>query len=132
MAVKKINSRAKGSAGERAASAAIFEATGFHARRTQQYRGTTDSSDVEVDELPECFVEVKRVERLQVHKAMATAVAQAEAKLPVLLHRRNRTEWLVTVRLTDLTRLANAVQKGTGLLAVAAAPLPDPTAGGGA
>jgi hypothetical protein len=127
-----VNSRRKGTVGERLACHAIREATGFSAKRTQQYRGTTDSSDVEVAEMPELFVEVKREERLQVHKAMAKAVADAATKLPLILHRKNNTEWLVTVRLTDLRRLADVVEKGSHLLAVAPPSLPAQDAGGGA
>ncbi len=127
-----VNSRRKGTVGERMACHAIREETGFSAKRTQQYRGTTDSSDVEVAELPELFVEVKREERLQVHKAMEKAVADAATKLPLILHRKNNTDWLVTVRLSDLRRLANVVEKGAELLALAPPPLPDHDAGGGA
>jgi hypothetical protein len=47
-----------------------------------------------------------------VFKALATAVAEAGGKLPVLMHRKNKTEWLVTVRLADLARLSEVVRGG--------------------
>ena len=48
--------------------------------------------------------EVKRVERLNVLEAMTQAVTDSERfkdGLPTLFHRRNRSPWLVTMRLND-------------------------------
>ena len=110
MAVKKRkNSRQKGKRGELDAAHTLRQLFAWTTRRTQQFKGTTDSSDIEVAETPDAFWEVKREEQLSVFKAMATAVAEAGPKLPILMHRRNNTEWLVTVRLVDLTRLAEVV-----------------------
>ena len=53
-------------------------------------------------------VEVKRVEKLNVTEAMGQAVRDAEKfddGLPALFHRRNRTPWLVTMRLEDWLKL---------------------------
>ena len=108
---KRKNSRQKGKRGELDAADALRRLFSWTARRTQQFKGTSDSSDVEVAETPDAFWEVKREERLNVFKAMDTAVAEAGPKLPVLMHRRNRTGWLVTVRLTDLVRLAEVVTR---------------------
>lgn len=110
MAVRK-NSRQKGKRGELDAAHALERVFSWHARRTQQFKGTSDSSDIEVEETPEAFWEVKRVERLNVCDAMSTAAATAGSKLPILMHRRNNTDWLVTVRLEDLGRLASTVSK---------------------
>lgn len=109
---KRKNSRQKGKRGELDAAETLRRLFSWTARRTQQFKGTTDSSDVEVAETPDAFWEVKREERLNVFTALATAVAEAGPKLPILLHRRNNTEWLVTVRLVDLARLAEVVRKG--------------------
>lgn len=115
MAVKKrTNSRQKGKRGELDAAHTLNTLFAWSARRTQQYKGTTDSSDVEVEQTPDAFWEVKREERLNVGEALARAVADAGPKLPILMHRRNNTEWLVTVRLVDLGRLANVVFKALG------------------
>ena len=108
---KRKNSRQKGKRGELDAADALRRLFSWTARRTQQFKGTSDSSDVEVAETPDAFWEVKREERLNVFKAMDTAVAEAGSKLPVLMHRRNRTDWLVTVRLADLVRLAEVVTR---------------------
>jgi hypothetical protein len=37
---------------------------------------------------------------------MAQAIADAGAKVPVVLHKQNRQPWLAIVRLDDLPRLA--------------------------
>lgn len=51
--------------------------------------------------------EVKRVEKLNVSKAMKQAIRDSEkfGGLPALFHRRNREEWLVTMTLEDWVRL---------------------------
>lgn len=111
MAVKKRkNSRQKGKRGELDAADTLRRLFSWTARRTQQFKGTSDSSDVEVAETPDAFWEVKREEHLNVFKALATAVAEAGPKLPILLHRRNKTEWLLTIRLVDLVRLSEVVR----------------------
>ena len=58
--------------------------------------------------VPGIHPEVKRVEKLNVHTAMSQAVRDADKfkdGLPAVFHRRNRTEWLVTMKLTDWIRL---------------------------
>ena len=52
--------------------------------------------------------EVKRVEKLNVHEAMSQAIRDSEKfgdGMPALFHRRNRTPWLVTMRLEDWLKL---------------------------
>jgi hypothetical protein len=99
---------------------------GWVCRRSQQYQGTTDSSDILVEQTPTIFWEIKRVEKLQLWPAMALAVSQAVEKIPVIMHRRNRDPyWLITVRLDDLARLADAVQQSKELPAVVEKALPD-------
>lgn len=58
--------------------------------------------------LPGVHIEVKRVERLNISEAMAQAVRDAERfhdGLPAVFHRRNREQWLVTLRLADFMKL---------------------------
>lgn len=57
--------------------------------------------------LPGVHIEVKRVERLNVPEAMAQAVQDAGrfGGVPCLFHRRNRSPWLVTMRLADWLEL---------------------------
>ena len=96
-----MNSKAKGSAGEREL-AAILTAKGFPARRNdQRYTGGVGNPDVAAEGLKQYHIEVKRMERLNIGTAMQQAIHDADGKIPVVMHRRNRQPWLVTVRLTD-------------------------------
>ena len=55
--------------------------------------------------------EVKRVEKLNIHTAMEQAKKEAEIRkdgLPTVFHRKNRTEWLVTMTLNDWIDLYGA------------------------
>lgn len=55
-------------------------------------------------------IECKRVERLNVSAAMQQAISDAERfndGAPALFWRRNRQQWLVTMRLTDWMNLYN-------------------------
>lgn len=59
-------------------------------------------------------LEIKRVERLNISAAMAQSVRDSERfkdGTPLLVHRRNREEWLCTMRLTDFLTLYNHVEK---------------------
>ena len=54
--------------------------------------------------LPGIHIECKRNERLNIHAAMAQAERDADHfrdGLPVVFHRRNRSNWMVTMRLDD-------------------------------
>jgi hypothetical protein len=115
-------SRGKGKRGERLACAAIKEQfPTLNPRRSVQFKGTTDSCDVEIPEASDWFVEVKFVERLNVWEAIERAVVEAGDKLPILMHKKTRSDWLVTVRLSDLKRLAtNVVEKSSSSTPMAA------------
>lgn len=108
-----VNSRTKGAAGEREWSAYLNEHFGLHARRGQQRSGL-DQADV-IDGIPGTHVEVKRVEALNIHKAIDQATRDAPPHLaPYVAHRRNRGPWLVTLRADDLVRFALAVCEAAG------------------
>jgi Holliday junction resolvase len=81
------NSRAKGAAGERELANKLKE-HGFTARRTQQFCGTAGDSDVICTELAQFHIECKRVQNLNVDKAID-------------MHRKNNRPWLVTMFLED-------------------------------
>jgi hypothetical protein len=70
---------------------------GWDARRGQQFAGGTDSPDVVCEALDWCHFEVKCVERLNIEDAMAQARRDGQAKTPVVAHKRNHCEWLVTM-----------------------------------
>lgn len=102
-------SKRKGKVGEREAAAALAETFGVEARRGVQYAGGPDSPNVVG--LPGCHVEVKRCESLRLYPAMDQATADAGELVPLLLHRRNRGDWLAIVRLADLPRLIAALPR---------------------
>ena len=94
-----MNSREKGAAAEREL-ANILRKHGYTARRGQQYSGA--NGDADVVGIPGVHIECKRVERLNIHDAMQQAVRDArDGEIPVVIHRKNRTEWLATLRLED-------------------------------
>jgi hypothetical protein len=95
-----MNSCQKGKRGERAWRDELL-AHGYSARRGQQFSGSPDSPDVVCADLPALHFEVKAVERLNVYNAMAQAVGDAGGKVSVVAHKRNRGEWLVTMRAAD-------------------------------
>ena len=102
-----MNSKAKGKQGERELASELNRLFGLACRRGQQFAGSPDSPDVVG--LPGVHAECKRVEALNIGKAMEQAVHDAGANVPAVFHRTNRQPWLVTVRLDDLHRLARAV-----------------------
>ena len=62
----------------------------------------------DISGLPGIHIEVKRVERLNLHAAMEQSVKDSlrfQDGLPAVFHRRNRSPWLVTLRLYDWLRL---------------------------
>lgn len=89
-----INSRRKGKAGE-LEFAHLCKRYGFDARRGQQYSGVEGK---DVVGLPGVHVEVKRVEKLNVSKAMEQARRDAgDGEMAIVAHRRNREQWLITM-----------------------------------
>lgn len=96
----RINSNQKGKAGEREI-ANLFKDYGFEgARRSQQYAGI--NHDADVVGLPTMHVEVKRVERLNIHKAVEQMLGdKRDEELGMVAHRKNHTEWLVTMTLDE-------------------------------
>lgn len=98
------NSRRKGAEGEREL-ASLLKTYGFDARRGQQYRGGGDSPDV--IGLPGVHIECKRVERLNIENAMAQSRRDAKdtEDIPVVMHRRNRERWKVTMDLDEFMNM---------------------------
>lgn len=94
-----VNSRAKGAGGEREIAKKLRE-YGYDARRGQQFSGA--NGDADVVGLPNVHLEIKRVERLNLYDAMAQSVHDArEGEVPVVMHRKNKCEWLVTMRFDE-------------------------------
>lgn len=98
-----MNSRQKGAEGEREL-AKILKDYGYEARRGQQYCGS--NGDADVVGIPGVHIECKRVERLNIYEAMEQSERDAKpSEMPTVFHRKNRKEWLVTVRLVDFMNL---------------------------
>lgn len=99
-----MNSRTKGKTGELELSHKL-RTYGFDCRRGQQYHGGGDSPDIVG--LPGVHIECKRVEKLQIETAMVQSRRDAEGTgdIPVVMHRRNREGWKVTMDLDEFMNL---------------------------
>lgn len=98
-----MNSRQKGAKGEREL-ARLLRSEGYDTRRGQQYSGA--NGDADVVGLPGIHIECKRVERLNIYDAIDQSKRDArEGETPVVMHRKNHSEWLVTMRLEDWLEL---------------------------
>jgi len=93
-----MNSNQKGKVGERE-FAKVCREHGYDARRSQQYCGA--NGDADVVGLPGIHIEVKRVERLNIEGAMSQSKADAKAVIPIVAHRKNHCEWLITMTAED-------------------------------
>ena len=101
----------KGKAGERE-FANLLKSLSIEARRGRQYCGLPESPDViGPDGL---YIEVKRRKRItiQAHLAEARATAGGLA-VPVLAHRRDREDWMVTIYAADLVKFARRILAAT-------------------
>ena len=97
------NSKQKGARGERELSSKLKE-YGYSTRRGQQYCGA--NGDADVVGLPGIHIECKRVEKLKIYDAISQAKADAkENELPTVFHRKNNSEWLVTMTLDDWMKI---------------------------
>ena len=97
------NSKQKGARGERELSSKLKE-YGYETRRGQQYCGA--NGDADVVGLPGIHIECKRVERLNIYDAISQAKADKKVnKLGAVCHRKDRSEWLVTMTMDELMKL---------------------------
>lgn len=104
----KINSKQKGARFERLL-ASKFREHGFDARRTAQYCGNTgDASDVVG--LPGIHIEAKHQEKMMLYDWVAQAKRDAAkgGGIPVVFHKKNNAEILVTMCFEDFMKLYKA------------------------
>jgi len=95
-----INSKAKGARGERDWRD-FLRKHGHEARRGQQYAGGNGDPDV-VTDMRDVHHEVKFVQALNIYKAMEQSAGDArEGEFPIVAHKKNGKEWLVTMRAED-------------------------------
>lgn len=103
-------SRDKGKRGEREL-AGILRDYGYDCRRGQQF--CESNGDADVVGLPGIHIECKRVERLDLYGAVEQAKRDAkEEELPVVIHRRNNCEWLVTMPLEEWMSMYREYEAG--------------------
>lgn len=104
-----MNSRNKGKRGELEA-AKVLKTYGYETRRGQQYSGA--SGDADVVGLPGVHLEIKRVEKLNISEAMQQSIRDArDGEMAVVMHRKNRETWLVTMPLRVFMILYKAWEK---------------------
>lgn len=104
-----MNSCVKGKVGERE-WATWLRSHGFTGcRRGQQFSGS--NGDADVVGVTGLHFESKRVESLNLGSAMKQAISDAGDNCPLVVHRKNRGEWMVTLRAEDMERVALAWTK---------------------
>ena len=103
-----VNCKKKGSRGELELANKLKE-FGFNARRSQQYAGMNNDADIVCTELASYHIECKRVQNLNVDKAIDQATRDCGDKTPVVIHRKNNRPWLVTLYLEDFLKLNDKV-----------------------
>ena len=109
--IQKINSRAKGAAGERE-FAQVLKEYGLEARRGQQFSGSKDSPDVVCSGLTGVHFEVKRVQKGSPYDWLEQAKNDAGGSLPIVAWRRNNHNWVGILDLADLLHLL-IIREGT-------------------
>ena len=103
----KINSRKKGKRAELDLAHKLSDLSGLTCRRSQQYAGI--NGDADVVGLPFIHIEAKAVERLNIRDAMRQSESDArEDEMPVVMHKKNRQPWLVTMNLDDFVTIYKA------------------------
>ena len=103
----KINSRQKGARGEREVAHKLQEVLGIECRRGQQFSGLEGDDVVGWDGV---HIESKFVEALNLQKAMEQSERDAGTdEVPVVIHKKNRKDMLITVRVDDLIRFSDAL-----------------------
>lgn len=101
--MSRINSNRKGKQGE-LEFANLCKEYGFDTRRSQQYSGEGHTADVVG--LPTLHTEVKRVERLNIEKAMDQCLEDKHKDdLGIVAHRKNNRDWLVTMTFLDFMEM---------------------------
>lgn len=107
-----INSKQKGARFERQV-AGMFKDFGYPAFRTAQYEGKTgDCADVEG--VPYIHIEAKHQEKMKLYDWIAQAVrdSKKKGKKPVVIHKANNKDVLVTMRFEDWIELYTEWEAG--------------------
>ena len=97
--------------------AGLFKVNGYNAFRTAQYSGKSgDAADVEG--VPGIHIECKHCERMQLYDWLAQAIRDTEAEKkgnkPVVIHKANNKDVLVSMRFDDWIELYREWEAGNG------------------
>lgn len=99
------NSRAKGKRGELDASKVLSQVFSIPITRSAQLKGSQESADLDGLAMFALHPEIKRDE-ITISKAMYKAMGQAKrdcgSNVPFVMSRRNKEEWLLTIRVDDI------------------------------
>lgn len=93
-----------------------LQAHGYpNAHRTAQHCGKTGAAG-DVEGIQGLHVECKHVEKLNLyaayHQAVRDSTANGNGNIPVVIHRKNREETLVTLSIDDFIEIYSAYQNG--------------------
>lgn len=110
-----VNSKQKGARFERLLASRFRDYGYTDSRRTAQYCGNTgDASDVVG--LPLIHVEAKHQEKMYLYDWMAQAkrdsAAGGQGKIPVVFHKKNNAEILVTMEFDDWMKIYREFEAG--------------------
>lgn len=104
-----INSKQKGKAGELEFCHECEKYGLNKVHRTAQCNGKLENSLADCEGLEDIHIEVKRVEALNLDKAMEQSIrdlkSKKEKKLPAVFHRKNRQPWKCTMLFEDWVKL---------------------------
>lgn len=103
-------SKNKGKRGEREL-ANLLKDEGYDCKRGQQFCGA--NGDADVIGLNGIHIECKRVERLNLKKAMNQAINDSkDGNMPTVFHRADREDWKVTMLFSDWIKLYRKWESG--------------------
>lgn len=107
-----MNSKQKGARFERELASKL-RAEGYECRRSAQYAGNTGEA-ADVIGLPGIHIEAKHQETMRLYEWMAQAVrdSQKSGNLPVVFHRKNNADLLVTMRFDDWMQIYREWEMG--------------------
>ena len=102
--MKMVNSKQKGKRGELEFCHYCMDRGYENIERSQQYCGIKGDADVVgIDGL---HIEVKRVQKLNIDKAMNQSISDAkEDEMPIVAHRKDRDYWKVTMKAEDFLKI---------------------------
>ncbi len=110
------NSRRKGKNGELEAAKILNDLLPHaEARRSQQFKGDKTAADLTCPGLPNMQFEIKRRQSMNLHTVMKKSLEDCgDGDVPVILHRKDNEEWLMTIRLEDLpAAMFNLLREGS-------------------